>query len=396
MQNKTLGGSIIIAGTSIGAGMLALPIAVYNVGVSYGIVAIIVMMFFSGYGAYLIAKACIFYPKAESLHGLATSFLNKVGSKVILIATLFLYWSLCSAYISGISNKIVSTLDIEILTQHSVSIVSLMISIGMGICLIIGTQLIDNFNRIAFFIMISCLAFIILMLSTNIKLDYTPSLLEVIAILPLIFTSFGYHIVVPSVSSYLSHNSKKINHSLIGGNLTPTIIYFLWVIVVIGSIPEATMHTTAMNSNSVGNLMGSISNLINSTIFEIVNTGFYILAMLTSFFGVSLGLKDYLSEVFHLKHNLNGNITSAILTLLIPLIISLFVPSFVKALGLAAIALVILAIFIPIIVILNIYKQQQKNISNVSKILFICAYLFGILIIATQIAILLGFIPGID
>jgi tyrosine-specific transport protein len=401
MQNKTLGASIIIAGTSIGAGMLALPIAVHNVGILYGISAIIIMMLFSGYGAYLISKACVFYPKAESLHGLATAFLNKFGGKIILIATLFLYWSLCSAYISGVSSKIVSHLNIENLSAFSSYAVSLMIAIFMGICLIIGTQIIDNLNRFAFFIMIACLVFIIIMLSTNITisniaLGHTPSMLHFLAILPLIFTSFGYHIVVPSISSYVNHEDKKINNALMAGNLTPAIVYLMWVIVVLGSIPNSTMQTIAISNNSVGALTGVINKLINSKLFEVANSGFYILAMLTSFFGVSLGLRDYLTEVFNLKHNLNGKIQAATLTLLIPLIISIFIPSFVKALGLAAVPLAILAIFAPIVVILNIYKQQQKSISAFSKLLMIIVSLLGIIVIVTQIAIVLGFMPSIS
>ena len=401
MQNKTLGASVIIAGTSIGAGMLALPIAVYNVGILYGISAVIIMMCFSAYGAYLISKSCVLYPKAESLHGLASTFLNKFGSKIILIATLFLYWSLCSAYISGISSKIVACLNIEHLSTFSSYAVSLMIVIFMGVCLIIGTQIIDNINRFAFFIMIACLAFIIMMLSTNISfsnlaLGYSPNVLNFLSILPLIFTSFGYHIVVPSVSSYVNHEDKKINNALIGGNLTPAIVYLMWVIVVLGSIPDSTMKTIATSNNSVGALTRVINNLINSTLFEIANSGFYVLAMLTSFFGVSLGLRDYLTEVFNLKHTLNGKIQAAALTLLIPLIISIFIPSFVKALGLAAVPLAILAIFAPIVVILNIYKQKQKNISIFSKLLMIASCLLGIVIIVTQIAIVLGFIPSIS
>ncbi|MFZ6870415.1 aromatic amino acid transport family protein, partial [Klebsiella pneumoniae] len=68
------------------------------------------------------------------------------------------------------------------------------------------------------------------------------------------------------------------------------------------------------------------------------------LALATSFLGVSLGLFDFLADMFQRKNSVGGRLQSGIITFLPPLAVALFYPrGFDMALGDAGVAEAVLA-----------------------------------------------------
>lgn len=101
-KNKLFGATLIVAGAAIGAGMLPLPLATYSLGLGNSAV-LMVLMWVLGYYASIIAL------KINLVHGGAFSISElcrrELSPKAVLIADLSiitLFYSLISAYISGI------------------------------------------------------------------------------------------------------------------------------------------------------------------------------------------------------------------------------------------------------------------------------------------------------
>jgi tyrosine-specific transport protein len=122
------------------------------------------------------------------------------------------------------------------------------------------------------------------------------------------------------------------------------------------------------------------------------------LALATSFLGVSLGLFDFFADAFKKGDGSKDRIKTALITFIPPLGFALFYPQgFIMALGYAAIALVILAVFLPVAMV---YKQRsskpdagyQVKGGNIGLAL---AALFGVLIISAQGLQMAGLIPAI-
>src|SRR5699024_5174154 len=71
------------------------------------------------------------------------------------------------------------------------------------------------------------------------------------------------------------------------------------------------------------------------------------LALATSFLGVSLGLFDFLAQVFRHGGHLRGRLRTGVITFLPPLTFALYFPQgFVFALGFAAVALAVLSLLL--------------------------------------------------
>ncbi len=139
--------------------------------------------------------------------------------------------------------------------------------------------------------------------------------------------------------------------------------------------------------------------LDNPYIAKTVST-FADLALATSFLGVSLGLFDFVSDFLHQKSKgIGSRINSAVVTFIPPLGFALFYPEgFIMALGYAAIALVILAIFLPVAMVISQRKQLSADKGYQvagGKFALGLATAAGVVIISSQILQMFGLLPTI-
>ncbi|EFN01047.1 Tyrosine-specific transport protein 1, partial [Actinobacillus pleuropneumoniae serovar 12 str. 1096] len=69
MQNKTFGSTLIVAGTTIGAGMLAMPLTSAGIGFGWTVALLIALWLLLSFGALLFVEL---YQNAESDAGIGT------------------------------------------------------------------------------------------------------------------------------------------------------------------------------------------------------------------------------------------------------------------------------------------------------------------------------------
>ncbi len=100
-QSKLLGSTLIIAGTTIGAGMLALPLASAGIGFSTSLMIMLGLWMLMAFTALLMVEIHQYADKEATLHTLAKQILGHKGKWVATFAMLFLFYSLCAAYIAG-------------------------------------------------------------------------------------------------------------------------------------------------------------------------------------------------------------------------------------------------------------------------------------------------------
>lgn len=405
MKSQTLGSSLLVAGTSIGAGMLALPLVAAMTGFGWGVLLMLMMWGLATYGGLLIAEACRACPEADNLHGVMGQLMGTAGQLIAVVAMLFLYYSLCAAYISGGASVLGSLLareGIDLPFRASAIIVALLVAA----LVVTGTTVVDVVNRVMFALMLAFLLYILFFLLPETKVENIAlsisinqgSLMLWLASLPVLYTSFGYHCAVPSVVMYVQGRPERFRQALIGGSILPFGIYLFWVAVVIGALSSGSVVEMAQKSGGVNQLMSGIGHLSQSDRFDHVISGFAAFALGTSFLGVALGLFDYLAEVCGRSKGLIGRIETITLTLLIPLLAALFMPgSFVTALGYAAIALVILAVFIPVALVWKVRKMHMEEPYQVAGGLpaLVVAVLVGVAVIFAQIGVVTGALPSI-
>src|SRR6185312_6915217 len=101
MNSKLLGGILLIVGTAVGGGMLALPIATSQAGFIYSTFLLFGCWLFMTAGAFLILEVNLWLPTNSNIISMAKQTLGGAGQIVAWVTYLLLLYSLLAAYIAG-------------------------------------------------------------------------------------------------------------------------------------------------------------------------------------------------------------------------------------------------------------------------------------------------------
>jgi len=265
-------------------------------------------------------------------------------------------------------------------------------------CIVIffGMKLADYVNRVLFIgLIISYLAlsFNILNLSDIrvTKLNFLDYKIILFA-LPIMITSFGYSLLIPSLKLYL-FNNIKINCIVIClGSLIPFFIYIFWEYLVCGFFVDIGNKLFVQTLFGEGNPAEKLVILIssNNTFIFYVIFLFSFFAISSSFIGVSLGIYDFFFDLLHLsKNNVMHKFAVLFLVFCFPLGFSLYFPyGFMLALSYAGIFAAMLLILFPIYILWYgryIRKLKYKYILFDSKIFLFMIFIIGLLIIVIDV-----------
>ncbi|TLS70393.1 aromatic amino acid transport family protein [Photobacterium damselae] len=399
--NKTFGSMLIIAGTTIGAGMLALPLASAGLGFTTSTLIMIGMWALMSYTALLMLEVHQYADKSATLHTLAYKLLGRKGQVIASGAMLFLFYALCAAYIAGGGAQLhqkIQSLHVDIAPQIATVVFTFVIASVVAI----GTHSVDIVNRVLFTAKIIAMAVMLALLLPQVK---SHNLLEmpmqqglIISALPVVFTSFGFHGSIPSIVRYLGLNIPNLKKVMIFGSALPLIVYLLWQLATQGILSQSEL----LANTDLTQFINALSQRLHNPLVGQSVSLFADLALATSFLGVSLGLFDFLADTLRRKATLAGRVQTACVTFIPPLAFALFYPQgFIMALGYAAIALVILAIFLPVAMVWQQRKQKatstQKNTSDYQvmggKLSLITVIVIGVIIILSQLLQMIGIIP---
>ena len=400
MKNRTLGSTFIVAGTTIGAGMLAMPLAAAGVGFGVTFILLVGLWALMCYTALLLVEVYQHVPADTGLGSLARRYLGKYGQWLTGFSMLFLMYALTAAYISGAGELLASSLSQWLSTTITPTSGVLMFTLVAGGIVCIGTHMVDMFNRLLFSAKIVLLVVMLALMMPHI---HQANLLTMplekglpLSAIPVIFTSFGFHGSVPSVVSYLNGDLRKLRLVFITGSAIPLVAYIFWQLATLGAIDSATFSGLLANHSGLNGLLQAIREVVASPHVELAVHLFADLALATSFLGVSLGLFDYLSDLFQRSRKASGRIQSGLITFAPPLVFALFYPQgFVMALGYAGVALAILALIIPSLLV---WKSRQQHSGAAYRVmggtpLLTLIFACGIGIIVIQALIAAGLLP---
>ncbi|XP_020580000.1 uncharacterized protein LOC110024399 isoform X4 [Phalaenopsis equestris] len=145
---------------------------------------------------------------------------------------------------------------------------------------------------------------------------------------PIIALSFVYQNVVPVLCTNLEGNLSKVRTAIVFGTAVPLALFLIWDAVLLGTLPNFEMNA----ENITDPLEQLRSN--NGIVGPIVEV-FSFLAIGTSYIGFVLGLTDFIADLLKLPAGQN-KLLPYLLTLVPPFILALLDPEiFFKALDLA-------------------------------------------------------------
>ena len=408
IKSKLFGATLIVAGTSIGGSMLALPLVSSSLGIFSGTLLLVLTWWLGYYTSTIALKINHFYCGAFSISELCKkTFKSKiwiVGDLSIVV----LFYSLLAAYISGI---VEISLVKDLLPVNIARCIGALMVLVLILFVVCNFKLLDLSNRIIFLIKAGVFSVLFILLIPQMKginiANFGTGLLEnrnLCKAVPVFFTSFGFHGSIPFILKYLDYEVKQAEKAFLWGSLLSLIIYFLWIFSAISVLPQygdVSFESLRNGGNNLGAFITTLTSLTGMKSLSLVMTMFSWLAIVTSFLGVGIGLYDYFLEKLKLNGKLWFNkVKVGFVTFIPPIAVTIINKNvFVTALAFAAISLSILAVVFPSLISLRINnkdkidnKENNKNTKILSpRILAILTLLIGVLIIIFEILNIFSF-----
>lgn len=315
MKNRTLGSVFIVAGTTIGAGMLAMPLASAGVGFSVTLLMLVGLWGLMCYTALLLVEVYQHVPADTGLGTLARRYLGCPGQWLTGFSMLFLMYALTAAYISGAGELLAASLSQWLSTSISATSGVLLFTVVAGGIVCIGTHMVDMFNRVLFSAKIILLVVMLALMMPHI---HHTNLLTLpiekglaLSAIPVIFTSFGFHGSVPSIVSYMNGNIRKLRWVFIVGSAIPLVAYIFWQLATLGAIDSPTFTGLMAEHSGLNGFLQVVRQVVATPHVELAIHLFADFALATSFLGVSLGLFDYLGDLFARNRKASGHANRA-------------------------------------------------------------------------------------
>ena len=384
--SKFLGSILIIVGTSIGGGMLALPVATAGGGFLYSALAFIICWILMTSGAYLILNILQPHPIGSNMISLARFYLGKPGELAVWLLFLTFLYSLLGAYISGGTDVVSNLLGQFNINLHP-SLVSLIYTLSFSLIIYSGIKWVDYINRFLMFGKLGIYILLIVVITPFIQWQHFAAgkLTQLIPHLSILITSFGFASIVPSLRDYWHNDIKTLKRIIFWGSAIPLVCYLIWNFVIMGAISPTAPNNllSLMNSDhAISGLGKGLSQTTHNQFILSLFDFFSSICMLTAFLNVSLGLFDFIADGFHLdKRGKQGKITLA-LTFIPPLSIVIIKPGiYLSALNYAGILCVLLLLILPIILHWKAKKSRPLDTKhNLSLVILFTAAIMSIIL----------------
>lgn len=409
-QHSLFGGAMIIAGGTIGAGMLANPTSTAGVWFLGSLVLLAYTWFCMTSSGLMLLEANLHYPTGASFDTIVKDLLGQGWNVINGLSVAFVLYILTYAYITsgggiteGFINQLLSS------EQHTVQIGrvsgSLIFCLVLAVFVWFSTKAVDRFTTVLIGGMVIAFILSVAGLISSVKVEvlfdsavqgeqqYLPYMLGA---LPVCLVSFGFHQNVPSLVKYYERDANRVMKSVFFGTAIALAVYVLWQLAVQGNLPRAEFAPVIEKGGDIAVLLQALGKYIQTDFIALALRFFAYLAIATSFLGVTLGLFDYIADLCKFDDSRSGRTKTALITFLPPLLLSLAFPfGFVLAIGYAGLAATIWAVIVPALLAKASRRKfaQSNYLVYGGNFMIYFVILFGLLNIAAQLAMQFGYLP---
>lgn len=365
MHSRFIGGILLIVGTSIGGGMLALPVANAATGFWQSSFFLLICWSFMTLGAFFILEANLYLPKGKHMVSMAFATLGNYGLVIAWASYLFLLYTLLSAYISGgsdVLNSLLAKIHMHLADWQA----STLFTLFFGLIVYGGIHYVDFANRALMFGKLAVYALLIILIAPHINTTHFQQgdIRFISGSIMILITSFGFAIIVPNLRDYFDDDIATLKKVILIGSLIPLFCYLAWDAVIIGTLPsgghqglESLMHKPHTTSALATLLTDKVQNHAISAFFNFFTS----ICMLTAFLGVSLCLYSFLADGLKVSESGWPGAGLFLLTFVPPLLIVIYYPgAYIHALGYAGIFCIILLLLLPALMCYFGRKQFQS------------------------------------
>jgi tyrosine-specific transport protein len=319
-HGTVFGGAMLIAGTSIGGGMLALPVLTSLGGFAPSIVLYFATWIFMACTGLLFLEACLWMKEETNIISMADHSLGHMGRAFAWFLYLFFFYCVTLAYFVGGGNLFSESIPGLANWQGMLLFGALFAPFVFA-----GARMVDRINLVLMFgLILSFLLFVFMGYShidyANFKpMDWPLTLMA----LPVAFAAFGYQGIIPTLVHYMNYDVKKLRKTILIGSSIPLITYLIWQWLILGIVPASGLAEALANGD---NAVYPLKSVLNDQKVYIIGAFFAFFALATSFFGVTLGMLDFLADGLNIEKTRRGRLFLCGLVYLPPLIFGIANP----------------------------------------------------------------------
>ena len=232
---KIFRAALMITGTTIGVGILGLPIQTGLAGVLPSLVATLAMWAVMLTTGWIIAHGIIACDEPIDISTLVYRKLGTPGRVMTVVGYLVLIYGSITAHLAA-GAQILSTLTGAELSAD----MSLLVFFGVATFIaLLGVGLVEKIN--SFLMAGMFLAFCVLLFETTSAVDVARFAHRdwrfLVSTIPILACALCYQMIVPSVCRVLDYDSRAVMKALIIGSSIPVLINTLWMLAVVGALP---------------------------------------------------------------------------------------------------------------------------------------------------------------
>ena len=360
--NRFWGATLLIMGTTVGAGMLAIPSTIGLAGLGLSIVLMSFIWLYMMLTAYYLLEVNLRLPGETNMITMMHKTLGRPGEIVAWIIYLFLLYSLTAAYILG-CGEILSHLLSHYMVLSGYVWSSLVVCL-FSFFLYFGTRSVDYLNRFCIVGLAAGYMGLLVLGFPYVKGEFYlhASFSPFVSAIPVVVTSFGYHIIIPTLTTYLDHDVKLLRQAIFVGSLLAFLIYLFWLLLAVGVIPPYGKDSLAEARASGLPTTIYLQAIIQSKWMTTSAHAFSLFAIITSLLGVSLSLTDFLADGLHIEKKGWKKAGLIFLTFAPPLVFAFAYPhGFILALQYAGIFVLILLAILPALMVYFERYVKEKD-----------------------------------
>jgi tyrosine-specific transport protein len=325
------GGTLLVAGITLGVGMLALPVATAESGFLPSLLLYVICWLFMLCTGLLILEATVWMPKDANLVTMSRRLLGKGGQIFCWTLYLFLFSCLMVAHVAGggdaVSQLSSGTMPHWLSTLIYVAIFSPVVYLG--------TLWVDRLNLFLMLgVVVTYLTFIFISVPhIDVTLLSHVNWSKMTWALPVVFTAFGYQSLIPTLVTYMDRNIRKARLAIIMGSSIPLLIYIVWGLIILGIVPVDGPQGLIAAKEQGRNAVYPLQYIVQKPWLVTSGQIFALFAMTTSYVGISIAFVDFLADGLKVKKTGLRKLGLCALVFVTPTLIAILNPNiFINAL----------------------------------------------------------------
>lgn len=385
---------MVIVGIVIGGGMFVLFVDFVGVWFFWGVFIFIIVWFLMFYFGLLLLEVNLNYFVGFSFNIIIKDLIGNIWNIISGIIVVFVFYIFIYVYIfvNGviISEMILMNLGYYVnLCIVGICIVIFVVSVLWISLLVVSCIILLFFGlKIIFFVIV--FGFFFFQVDYFILCDVISIIvgmfyfLYIFMVLLVCLVLFGFYGNIFSLIICYGKCKDKLIKSVVFGLLLVLVIYFFWFYCMMGNILCESFKVIIFLGGNVDLLVKLFFGIKQYGIIEFCLLVFFNLVVVSLFFGVMLGLFDYLVDLFKIDNFYGGCFKIVLLIfLLFVLLYLIFLNGFIYGIGGVGLCVIIWVVIIFVVFVIKVCKKFFNQMFMVwgGNFILVIVIFFGIIVI---------------